>query len=53
MQKKLKIIKKFKSEIQKHPFPRSIKNIKALATLRGATSNCKYAESFILVKEIQ
>ncbi len=50
---KLDIMKIFKSEIAPHPFPRSLKNIKAQATLRGATCNCKYAESFMLLKEIK
>ena len=50
--KKIEIMKIFESEIRDHPFPRSEKNIKALATYRGATSNCKYAESFMLLKEI-
>jgi len=52
MNKKIDIIKIYKSELQKHPFPRSIKNIKALATFRGATSGFKYAESFVLLKDI-
>ena len=50
--KKIKIMNIFKSEIGEHPFPRSIKNIEALATLRGAMAGCKYAESFMLLKEI-
>ena len=52
MKKKIQIIKVFKTEIYKHPFPRSVKNIKALATYRGATCGVKYAESFVLLKEI-
>jgi LmbE family N-acetylglucosaminyl deacetylase len=51
--KKLEIIKIFESEIYKHPFPRSIRNLKALGTLRGATCGCEYAESFVLLKEIK
>ena len=35
------------------PFPRSERNLKSLATLRGATAGCEYAESFVLLKEIQ
>ena len=50
--KKIVIMKTYKSEIHKHPFPRSEKNIKALASLRGSTSGCKSAESFMLLKEI-
>lgn len=52
LEKKLEIMKVFESEIANHPFPRSLENIKALATYRGATANCKYAESFMLLKEI-
>lgn len=52
MDKKIEIMKIYKSEIGEHPFPRSERNIKALATLRGATSGCEYAESFVLLKEI-
>lgn len=50
--KKLEIMRVYQSEIGAHPFPRSEKNITALATLRGATSACEYAESFVLLKEI-
>ena len=50
--KKIQIMKVYKSEIHNHPFPRSHKNIKALATYRGGTSGCKFAESFMLLKEI-
>lgn len=51
--KKIDIMKVFESEIGDHPFPRSERNIKALATYRGASSNCNYAESFMLLKEIR
>lgn len=51
-QEKLKIMNVYKSELGEHPFPRSIRNIEALGTFRGATSNCEYAESFVLLKEI-
>ena len=51
--KKLEIMQIFESEIGEHPFPRSLRNIEALATLRGATAGCEYAESFMLLKEIQ
>jgi LmbE family N-acetylglucosaminyl deacetylase len=46
LQKKLKILKIFKSEIKKHPFPRSIEAIKSLAILRGSESGYQYAEAF-------
>ncbi len=53
LEEKLEIMKIYKNEISKHPFPRSLKNIEALATFRGATAGCRYAESFMLLKEIQ
>ena len=43
----------YEDEIGEHPFPRSLRNIEAQATCRGATSGCLYAESFMLLKEIQ
>ena len=53
MDKKLEIMNVFKSELGEHPFPRSERNLLALATLRGATAGCEYAESLVLLKEIQ
>lgn len=53
MNKKIEIMKIFKSEIAEHPFPRSERNLRALGTLRGATAGCEYAESFMLLKEIK
>ena len=51
-EKKLEIMRIYESELGDHPFPRSERNLKALATLRGATAGCEYAESFMLLKEI-
>ena len=53
MDKKIQIMKIYKSELKKHPFPRSEKNIKALATFRGATMGSKYAEAFMLVRDFR
>ncbi|MDH5717000.1 MAG: PIG-L family deacetylase [Spirochaetia bacterium] len=52
LEKKIEIMKVYKTELGVHPFPRSEKNIKALAIYRGATCGCEYAESFMLLKEI-
>lgn len=52
MDQKIEIMKVFESEIGEHPFPRSEKNLRALATFRGATAGCNDAESFVLLKEI-
>ncbi|MBO1519717.1 PIG-L deacetylase family protein [Oceanisphaera pacifica] len=49
---KLNILEIFESEMGKFPFPRSRKALEALATLRGAQSNCHAAEAFMLIKEI-
>mgnify|MGYP001174796776 FL=1 len=50
--KKIKIMRIYKSELKNHPFPRSKDSIISLAKLRGSFSNCKYAESFNLIKKI-
>ena len=51
-EKKLEIMRIYESELGDHPFPRSERNLKALAIFRGATAGCEYAESFMLLKEI-
>ncbi len=53
LKKKLKIMTLYKSEIFSHPFPRSIESIKALATLRGSESGFLYAESFMIIKQLE
>jgi|TARA_B110000008_G_C16725067_1_gene466381 N-acetylglucosamine malate deacetylase 1 len=52
MDKKIEIMKIYKGEMGIHPFPRSKRNIKALASYRGAISGCEHDESFMLLKEI-
>lgn len=52
LENKIEIMKLFNGEMKEHPFPRSIENIKALATLRGATAGCIAAEAFISIKEV-
>jgi N-acetylglucosamine malate deacetylase 1 len=42
----------YASEIGEHPFPRSLRNIEALAVFRGATAGVEYAEAFQLIKYI-
>lgn len=49
---KIDILQTYESELKEHPFPRSLKSVEALATLRGAQSGCQYAESFVLLKSI-
>ncbi len=50
--KKLKIMQVYESELGEHPFPRSLRNIEALATFRGASVGVEYAESFQIIKII-
>jgi len=52
IRKKVEILKVYKSELGKVPFPRSIRNIKSLAISRGTQAGCNYAEAFMLLKEI-
>ena len=49
---KIEIMNHYKNEIGLYPFPRSERNIRALATFRGATAGCDCAESFMILKEI-
>jgi len=49
--RKIEIMNHYKNEIGSHPFPRSERNIRALATFRGATAGCEYAESFMILRE--
>lgn len=50
--KKLKAVKMFRSQL--HPFPneRSVEAIQALATHRGATVGCHAAEAFVVIRKI-
>lgn len=49
--KKITILKNYKSEINRHPHPRSEQAIKSLAILRGSQSGYEFAEAFELIKE--
>lgn len=48
--KKINVMKKYKSEINESPFPRNEEAIRGLASYRGATSYYRYAEAFKLVR---
>ena len=50
--KKIETMKIYRSELDQHPFPRSVENIESLAMLRGAMAGCQYAEAFMLLREI-
>lgn len=49
---KLKVLDVYESEMGSHPFPRSIRNVEALATLRGSTAGVEYAEAFQIIRMI-
>ena len=53
MDEKIGLMRIYKSELGKHPFPRSERNIRALATFRGATCGVEYAESFQILKSFR
>jgi N-acetylglucosamine malate deacetylase 1 len=52
LEKKIEIMKMYDGEIGEHPFPRSARNIRALATYRGAVAGVSAAEAFVSLKEI-
>jgi hypothetical protein len=52
LNKKIQIMKIYESELQAPPLPRSIEAIQALARFRGASVGIKYAEAFMLLREL-
>jgi LmbE family N-acetylglucosaminyl deacetylase len=50
--KKVELATIYESEFGEHPFPRSVRNLEALATFRGASCGVEYAEAFQLIKWI-
>ena len=52
LERKIEIMKRYESELQEPPLPRSIDNIRALARFRGATVSVHYAEAFMLLREL-
>jgi len=52
LEKKIEIMKIYESELKELPFPRSVETIKALAQYRGASVGVKYAEAFMLLRDL-
>ena len=52
LEQKIEIMKIYHSEVQAPPLPRSLDNIRALAQYRGSAVAVKYAESFMLLKDV-
>lgn len=50
--RKIEIMKLYKTESQPDPLPRGPSAIRALARYRGATIGVEYAEAFVLIREI-
>lgn len=53
LERKMEAMKIYDTEIEEVPFPRSLENIKALASVRGGYCTSKYAEAFCIVKQIE
>jgi LmbE family N-acetylglucosaminyl deacetylase len=49
-QEKLALLEIYRSELDEHPFPRSWRNVEALAVFRGANCGVCYAEAFQVLK---
>lgn len=52
LERKIEIMREYRGELKEHPFPRSERNIRSLATIRGATADVEYAEAFTLLREV-
>ena len=51
LERKIELMKIYKSEVGDFPFPRSEKTLKALAQLRGSQAGFDAAEAFMLLRE--
>lgn len=52
MNNKLEALKIYDTELGEPPFPRSLKNVEALASLRGSSAGVMYAEAFRMIKYV-
>ncbi len=52
LDRKLKAMACYRSQLKSPPHPRSLEGIEALARVRGSTVGCAAAEAFFLVREI-
>lgn len=51
--KKMKALEKYKSELREYPHPRSLLHVKELAKFRGVCLGLSFAEAFCLVRAIK
>ncbi len=52
LEKKIEVMRMYKGELGLPPFPRSEENIRALAVVRGSTAGVRYAEAFMVIRDI-
>lgn len=52
LERKLEILSLYQSELGPPPFPRNLENLRMLAGWRGSQAHCRYAEGFVLLKEL-
>ena len=52
IERKIKIMELYRTEIQQDPLPRGPSAIRALSRYRGATVGVEYAEAFMLIREV-
>jgi LmbE family N-acetylglucosaminyl deacetylase len=52
MQTKIEALKAYKDEIRPYPNPRSIEMVEVLAKKRGSEAGMRFAEAFVLIREI-
>lgn len=53
MEDKLRLLKIYDTELGEPPFPRSLEQVRALATCRGVVAGTRYAEAFMILREIE
>ena len=53
MKDKLEAMRMYKSQLQDAPAARSLEGMKAAAAHRGAIVGVKYAEAFMLIREVE
>ena len=52
LERKLEAFSRFKSQVKATPDERSLKTIRALATVRGSTAFLDAAEAFMMIREV-
>lgn len=53
MEDKLRLLAVYEDELGEPPFPRSLENARAKAASRGAVAGTRYAEAFMILREIE